>query len=149
MYQRDYRDIVGGGLLVLVGIIITWHTWSTIDLGTFRRMGPGTFPIAVGILIAFFGVTIMLPAFFRAGSIEGIRVRSGLAVAGGISLFALTIRPFGLLPAIIGLILVSTMAETKFRPLTIMLMCLILPLAAYIIFSVGLNLPLNMVRSPF
>jgi hypothetical protein len=149
MYQRDYRDIAGGALLLLTGILIAWHASATLDFGTVRRMGPGMFPMSIGVILALFGVALMIPAFFRAGELEAIEWRSGAAVLAGIAAFALAIRPMGLIPAIIAVLLVSSLAERTFRPVALLVMSILLPLGAYLIFQVGLGLPLALFRSPF
>lgn len=149
MYQRDYRDIVGGALLIIAGGLIAWHALSTLDFGTVRRMGPGMFPTSVGVVLAGFGMAIMIPAFLRPGTLDKIEWRSTIAVLAGVAIFAMAVRPFGLVPAIVALIFVSSLAERTFRPLSLAVMSVVLSLAAWGIFSKGLGLPLVMWRSPF
>ncbi|WP_209738879.1 tripartite tricarboxylate transporter TctB family protein [Aureimonas populi] len=148
MYQRDYRDIIGGGLLLLTGALIAWQASTALDLGTVRRMGPGLFPMAVGVLLAGFGLAIMIPAFFRQGTLDAVEIRPTLAVLASVGAFALTIRPYGLLPAIAALVFVAMLAETRFRPVALVGSIVFLSLLAYLIFRVGLGLPLAMVRWP-
>lgn len=147
--MRDYRDIIGGVLLVSGGAWIVWHTLNTLDIGTLRRMGPGMFPLMIGTILTILGSAIAISGLFRYGAIEQIEWRAMLAVAAGIVAFAVTIGPFGLLPAIISLILVSSLADSVFRPIAIAAMCVIFPLAAYLVFHVGLGLPLVMWRGLF
>lgn len=149
MYQRDYRDLAGGALLVVAGALIAWHAYSTLDFGTVRRMGPGMFPTSIGLILVGFGIAIMVPAYFRPGDMEEIEWRSAGAVLASVAVFAMTVRPFGLVPAIVSLIVVASLAERKFRPLSLIAMSSVLSLAAWGIFSKGLGLPLVMWRSPF
>ncbi len=149
MYQRDYRDLVGGALLVIAGALIAWYAYSNLDFGTVRRMGPGMFPTSVGVVLAGFGIAIMIPAFFRPGTMEAIEWRSASAVLASVAVFAMTVRPFGLVPAIVALIFVASLAEQKFRPISLILMSAVLSVCAWAIFSKGLGLPLVMWRSPF
>lgn len=149
MYHRDYKDIAGGGLLALAGAGMAWHATNTLEFGTIARMGPGMFPTSIGVLLVVFGLLIMVPAFFRAGTLEQIEWRSFLAVLASVAVFAVTVRTVGLLPAIIGQVAISTLAEPMRRPLALAAMCVILPAAAYAIFTLGLGLPLTMARWPF
>lgn len=149
MYQRDYRDLIGGALLIVAGLLIAWHAYTTLDFGTVRRMGPGMFPTSIGLVLAGFGIAIMVPAFFRPGTMEAVEWRSAGAVLASVAVFAMTIRPFGLVPAIVALIFVASLAEQKFRPISLTIMSVILSVCAWGIFSKGLGLPLVMWRSPF
>lgn len=145
----DYRDIIGGLLLLAAGIFIVWHALNTLNLGNFQQPGPGAFPTSVGVILSGFGVALIVPACFRAGTLDSIEWRSLIGVMGGIAMFAMTIRPFGLIPAIIALIIVSSLAERRFRPVSLLAMCIVLPLTAYLTFRVGLSLPMAMFRWPF
>lgn len=146
MLERDYRDIIGGALLALAGAWIAWYATSYLDLGTIRRMGPGLFPTGMGVLLSLFGIAIMVPAFFRTGTCDEFEFRSTAAVLGSVATFAMIIGPFGLLPAIAALVVVASLAETVFRPVAIFGLIACLSVMAYLIFSVGLGLPLAMVR---
>lgn len=148
MYQRDYRDIIGGGLLLLVGAWIAWHASAYYDLGTIRRMGPGLFPTAIGVILALFGLAVMIPAFFRSGTLDEFEFRSTAAVLASVAAFAMVIRPYGLVPAIAALVVVASLAELKFRPVSILASIVVLSALAYLIFRAGLGLPLAMVRWP-
>lgn len=148
MYQRDYRDIAGGGLLLILGAWIAWYAAGTLDLGALRRMGPGLFPASVGIILAVFGLAIMIPAFVRTGTMEAVEIRSSICVLASLAVFALLVRPYGLAPAIAGLIVTATLAEARFRPLSIIASIAFLSTTAYLIFSKGLGLPIVMARWP-
>src|SRR5690606_26264901 len=80
MLTRDYRDIIGGALLIIGGIAFSWYAAHQYDLGSLRRMGPGMFPMALGLVLAVFGLMMMVPAFFRAGTMPEIRIWSPLFV---------------------------------------------------------------------
>ena len=148
MQQPDYRDILGGGLLLLLGLFMIWYAASSLSLGTIRRMGPGMFPMGVGGLLAMFGLLIAVPALFRRGELPAVEWRTAAAVLAGIAAFAIAIRTVGLAPAIIAQLVVTAGAEREFRPLALLVMALTFPLAAYLIFGVGLGLPVPMLRWP-
>jgi hypothetical protein len=56
MLSRDYRDIVGGLLLVVLGLGFSWYAAEHYDLGSLRRMGPGMFPTVLGVALACLGL---------------------------------------------------------------------------------------------
>lgn len=149
MLSRDYRDIVGGALLVIIGIAYSWYAIEHYDLGTLRRMGPGMFPSALGFVLAGFGAVLAVQAFFRTGVMPEIRILTPLFVILGVAAFALTIQPFGLIPAILAVTVISSLAELKVRPVSLGILCLVLCVIAWLTFRVGLSLPLPMFRWPF
>lgn len=149
MLSRDYRDIVGGAVLVVFGLAFSWYAYGHYDVGTMRRMGPGMFPTALGIVLAGFGVLLMIPAFFRQGMMPEVRVWTPLFVLTGVAAFAITIRPLGMIPAILAVVIISSMAELKFRPVSLAILCAVLCLMAWLTFRVGLGLPIAMFRWPF
>lgn len=146
MLKRDYRDILGGLLLVLGGLVLALYSSSVYDLGTIRRMGPGMYPMGLGFLMAGLGIAIALPAWFRSGPPIGIRVYSPLFVLAGIAAFAIVIPRFGLIPAIAAQVVVSSLAERRFRPLGLVALTLFLCALAYIVFVYLLGLPFHLFR---
>lgn len=149
MLSRDYRDIAGGVLLIVFGGWVVWYSTSHYELGTFRRMAPGMFPMMLGVILAVFGAAIAIPAFFRAGPKPEIRIWTPLFVLAGVGAFAILVRPFGLIPAILGVTIISSLAELKVRPISLFLLCLSLCLIAWLTFRVGLGLPMPMYRWPY
>lgn len=149
MPTRDYRDILGGGVLVVIGALTLIHTLTALNVGTISRMGPGMFPAALGVILIVFGALIVVPALFRHGAMPQLRIWSPLFVLSGVAAFALTIRPFGLMPAILAVVVISSFAELKVRPVSIAALCAVLCLIAWLTFRVGLGLPIAMIRWPF
>ena len=143
------RDRVGGVLLVAVGVLASYVAVAWYPLGTLQRMGPGMFPAGLDILLVFLGAAQFLLTLRGPGSSFKIRVYSPLFVLAGIAAFALMIAPFGLVPAIAGVILVSSLAELRFRILDITLLIVGLSLLAPFIFSFCLGLPIVLFSWPF
>lgn len=149
MLSRDYTDILGGLLLIITGVFFSSYAAGHYGMGTLRQMGPGMFPAGVGIVLAVFGAITLVPALFRRGERPEIGLRSPLFVLAAVAAFALVIHPFGLIPAILGLTIVSTLAELKVRPVSLVLLCVTLCTLAWLIFKVGLGLAIPLFRSPF
>lgn len=149
MLSRDYKDILGGLLLLATGLVFSWHAYGNYSLGTLRQMGPGMFPFALGLLLSAYGAGIMVPALFRPGALPRFRVWSPLFVLSGVAAFALTVRPFGLLGAIVAVTVVSSFAELKVRPVSLAILCAVLCLLAWLVFHVGLGTAIPMLRWPF
>lgn len=149
-YSRDYRDLIAGGLLFLIGGSVGYYCLTTLALGSVQRMGPGLFPGALGVVLAVMGLGILIPALFRAGTaVEDIEWRSGIFVLGSVAAFAATVRPFGIIPAIVALAVVAQLAEPRIRPRAMVGLCIVLPLMAWLIFKVALGLQIPMFRWGF
>lgn len=149
MYPRDYRDMVGGAALLILGALFAWYATENYALGTLRRSGPGLFPAALGVLLAGFGAVILVSAFFRTGTRPEVRFWAPLFVLSGVAAFAAMIVPFGLIPAIVAVVAITSLAELKIRPVSLLAMCVVLSVMAWLVFRVGLGLPVAMFRWPF
>ena len=55
MQKRDLKDILAGAVLIALGLPGAAYALATLPLGTLRRMGPGMFPAALGLILALFG----------------------------------------------------------------------------------------------
>jgi hypothetical protein len=149
MHARDYRDIVGGLALILLGVFAVIYAWATLNLGTVSRMGPGLFPVALGCILAVLGLAILVPALFRTGEKMDIDLRSAAAILGSILTFALLVETFGLIPAIAVLIAVASRADNKVSLVEGTALVVALSVIATLIFKVGLGLQVSLFAWPF
>ncbi len=107
-------------------------------------MGPGMFPAALGVLLALIGVLVALPAFFRAGpAIPMPDFRAFFFVALALTMFAMTIRWLGLIPAIVLVTMTSVLADNKLGIIGSAILAIGLSIAGWLIFSVALGIPLQ------
>lgn len=82
--------------------------------------------------------------------VEGIIVdRIGGVVLAGVSMFAIMIRPFGLLPAIAATVVVLSLAELKVKPVSLVALCVFLCALSWLVFRVGLGMSLPLASWPF
>lgn len=150
MYSRDYRDIVSGGLLAAFGLWYSWYSYGHYSIGTFARMGDGMFPVALGLLLAVFGLVIAILGLTKTGPKVHFDGTTAFFILLGISGFAVVVAPFGLVPAIVTLTVLSSFADIrKFRALTLLVLCAVLSVMAYAIFQFGLGLVVPMFNWPF
>ncbi|WP_246667084.1 tripartite tricarboxylate transporter TctB family protein [Agrobacterium sp. T29] len=141
----DTRELAGGIFLLALGVAFAAYAAMNYSTGTITRMGPGMIPVALGGLLAFFGVIIAIGAFFRMVEHAEIRWIVPLIVLGSVLVFAALIKPFGLVPAVAGSAIVATFAEFKFRPLFSLTLAVVLCVMAWLIFIVGLQLPIPLI----
>lgn len=137
----------GGVILILFGMAFAIGALQ-YPIGDFLELGPGMFPLIVGIAIVLFGVIVVLLGL--AGPLQDSEpfdapvFRRQMAVLGLVSVsllvFGLLIRGFGMFPAIIGLVLLVGLTERERRPVTSVVTAIVLAILAWLIFSVGLGM---------
>lgn len=142
MKGKDIGDILGGALLIAIGLFAAIYALR-YDVGTAGHMGPGYFPVVLGLVLIGLGVIIAVPAFARKG--EAIEFRwqpLGLVIAS-IVLFALTLRPLGLVLATVASVFVAASADRNFSWTGRAVVSAGIALLVYLIFRLGLgmNLP--------
>lgn len=149
MPARDYRDIIGGSALTLIGVFATIHGLVSLNLGTLSNMGPGMFPAALGVILAAIGVAILIPAIFRAAEMPDVDMRSFAAISASILAFAVMVQPFGLIPAIVVLTFVASRADSKLSPIGLVIVAVGLSVGATLIFRTGLGMSTAAIAWPW
>ncbi len=109
MRHRDHIDLLGGLLMTAIGLFAALYA-RQYDFGTPARMGPGFFPQVLGWILAVLGVLIALPAWFRHGTPAEVRGKNALFVIVSIIVFAITLKPLGLVLSTFVAAFVSTLA---------------------------------------
>lgn len=113
MYKRDIRDIVGGLAMLALGLFVAWYAHREYDIGTLNRMGPGFFPVGLGVLLAVIGFFITIPAFFRQGSAMQVETKTLVAITLSIVAFAFLLKTLGIVLSTVVAVLVSSIADNE------------------------------------
>lgn len=146
MYRRDFKNLICGFFLAAVGVSTVLYTYLNLNLGTLSRFGPGMFPLCIGIALSLLGLIIAVPAASRPGEKMQLRFWSPLFVLVSIVSFALVVPAFGLLPAVATVTALSASAELEWRPVETLMLCVAVGAISYVLFGLGLGLPVDMVR---
>jgi hypothetical protein len=150
MYSRDYRDIGCGVLLMLMGGFAACYASTSYELGTVHQMGPGMYPVALGVILVGLGLLLLVPAMLRAGPrLQLTEWRPLLAITAAGVAFGLTIERFGIIAAVLILTLLSALAGDKLRPLPALVLAVCLAVGSLLIFQVGLKIPVHAIAWPF
>lgn len=144
----DPKDAVGGVLLALLGAYVLSQSFG-YGLGTARRMGAGYFPLILGIIALAIGSVIALRSIGRTGSFEPVAWRPALAILAGIAAFGLIVRPAGLLPAVAVAGLLACLGDREIGPIEALVLVAAVIFGVWLVFLVGLQLPIAAVRIPF
>ncbi len=151
MRIKSQKDFFAGLLYLVVGVGFAWGA-TNYSIGSGARMGPGYFPLMLGILLALIGVIVM----FRALVVEtpdgdpigkwawrplvfiiAANLLFGILL-GGWQLLGLP--AMGLIIAIIVLTIVASMAGTEFKWLEVIILGVLLAVLSYGAFVYGLSL---------
>ena len=151
MNIKSQKDFFSGLLFMGVGAAFAWGS-GNYSLGTGARMGPGYFPLMLGILMVVLGIVITCqslvvetedgdkigawawkPLFF----IIAANLLFGLMLGG---LPSAKIPAMGLIAAIYALTFVASMAGEEFKVKEVLVLATVLAIMSYLAFIVLLKL---------
>ena len=151
MKIKSQKDFFAGLMFMGVGVAFALGA-TTYNVGTGARMGPGYFPLMLGILLAIIGAAITFnativetadgdkigkwawkPLFFILAS----NFAFGVLLAG---LPSLGVPAMGLIVAIYGLTFVASLAGDQFRFKEVFVLATVLAVGSYVAFVWGLKL---------
>jgi hypothetical protein len=151
MHIKSQKDFFSGLLFVAIGVAFAWGA-TTYNVGEGARMGPGYFPLMLGIVLALIGAIVLFtslvveteggekigkwawrPLFF----IILANLAFGVLLAG---LPSIHLPGMGLIAAIYGLTIIASMADGHFHTRDILILATVLAVGSYIAFIVILKL---------
>ena len=151
MKIKSEKDFFSGLMFLVVGIAFAWGA-TTYNIGEGARMGPGYFPLVLGILLAGIGGFTIFEALVvetedgekigafawrPLGFIIGSNIVFGLLLGG---LPKIGLPSFGLIVAIYALTFVAAMAGDEFKAKEVAVLATILAIGSYLAFIVLLKL---------
>ena len=151
MKIKSQRDFFSGALFCAFGVAFAWGA-TTYNVGTGARMGPGYFPLIVGVLIAIMGVLITAKSMVvetedgePVGRIAwkplvfiiSANLMFGVLLGG---LPSIGLPPMGLIVAIYALTFIAGLAGDKFSFKASAVLATILAIGSYLAFVVALKL---------
>jgi hypothetical protein len=137
--NTDTRDIIGGFALSAVGLYAAYQALD-YEFGSLTRMGPGYFPVGLGLMLAVLGLVIAVPAFFRKGEPLAVEWRTMVLVLGSLVVFAASLKSLGLVAATVLAVVVSTFADRDTRWKGRLFIAGGVALVTFLVFAVGLSM---------
>ena len=154
MHIKSQKDFFSGITFMTAGVAFAWGA-TTYRLGEGARMGPGYFPLLLGILLALIGVLVLFsslvvetedggrigpwawrPLFF----VVVANLAFGLLLAG---LPSIGVPPMGMIVAIYGLTLVGGLADASFQARDMLILATVLAAGSYVAFILLLKLQIQ------
>src|SRR5262245_2872033 len=141
---RAPQDFYGGLALTLLAIFALVASAELPGQRGFA-FGPGTAPRLFAVMLAGLGVAIALIGVLSDGArIEKYKIRGPALVIIGISLFAMLIRPFGLIVATYLAFMVSITGSKEMRWIESAIAAAAMTLGCVLLFVYLLNLPFQL-----
>lgn len=140
--QRDWPDIFGGVILAAIGAGVTVWAAMHYDMGTLRRMGPGFFPVVLGIVLFGLGLIVALPALAREGVAPKFEIGAAVAVLAAILIFAFGLSRLGLAGATMVTVLVATLPAPRKGWIWRVVLASAVTVLTVVVFSFGLRMTL-------
>ncbi|MGY6634377.1 MAG: tripartite tricarboxylate transporter TctB family protein [Alkalilacustris sp.] len=137
------REVVAGIVCIALGAVVVWIT-SDYRFGTPRRMGPGFFPVTLGVILAGLGVLILISGLRDRTPLPRMYVRPLIILPATILAFALLLPRVGYGPAAAVVVLAAGFAGRAATPLGLGLLAAGLVPATWFLFAQALG-----VRLPF
>ena len=151
MRLKSQKDFFSGLVFMVVGIAFAWGATS-YTIGEGARMGPGYFPLMLGVLLTAIGVFVTFQALVvetedgeKIGNaawkplvfIIGANVVFGVLLAG---LPKFGIPAMGLIVAIYALTFIAALAGDEFKTREVAFLATVLAIGSYLAFIVLLKL---------
>ncbi|MDB6176993.1 tripartite tricarboxylate transporter TctB family protein [Paracoccus sp. Z330] len=138
--QRDYQDLAWGAILALLGAFVAAYAATSYEIGNLRRMGPGFFPVALGLVLMLLGAAIGLSALKRAAAPQPLAWREGLGVIGALIIFALLMPRLGVVIATALASLTSSAVAPRQGVLWRLVLCVAVTFLTWLVFVVALDM---------
>ena len=151
MEIKSHKDFFAGIMFLVVGVAFAWGA-TTYNVGTGARMGPGYFPLMLGVVLALLGAIETIKALVigkPAGDPVGawawkpVRYILGANLAFGVLLGGLPsigLPAMGMIAAIYALAIISSLADTHFKLRDVLILATILSVGSYLAFIMLLKL---------
>ncbi len=151
MNIKSQKDFFSGLMFMCVGVPFAWGS-SSYTIGSGARMGPGFFPLVLGILLAVLGGIITFKALV-VETVDGDKIGPFAwkplvfiilanlvfgAMIGGLP--GIHLPPMGLIVGIFALTFIAALAGDEFKWKEVVVLATILAVMSYFAFIKMLNL---------
>ncbi len=151
MNIKSQKDFFSGLMFMGVGVAFAWGA-TTYTVGTGARMGPGYFPLLLGVLLAILGGVITFKAMVveteDGDKIGGWAWKPLLYIIAANLIFgvllgglpSIKLPAFGMIAAIYALTFVSSLAGEEFNLKEVLVLSTVLSAMSYVAFILLLKL---------
>ena len=144
MTIRAPKDFWAGLFFLTFGTLFAINSLG-YRVGDIHRLGPGMFPLIIGIMLAALGIALIARGFLTDGErVPAIGFRSSVISLFAVALFGLLIKPAGLIISTFVLVALSAFAQPSSRLVPILVLGIGISVFCALLFVgvIGLSIPL-------
>jgi len=140
------KDFLSGLMFIGFGLSVLYFG-QKLAVGTSVRMGPGYVPHMLSYILLFLGAVICLIALFVTSEpVEAPKWKPITLVTLGIVCFALLFETTGLIPALIALVVISSLGGEEFKLTEVIGNIVVLSVLCVLVFKVGLSMNISVLQ---
>lgn len=152
MNIKSQKDFASGLLFMVAGVVFAWHA-ADYSVGAAAHIGPGYFPLVLGMLLTVLGGVITFKALV-VETVDGDRIgaiawRPLLCIVAAnlvfgamiVGLPGIQLPPMGLVAGIYAVTVISSLGAKDFRWKEVFVLSTVLAALGYLVFVVWLQLP--------
>lgn len=140
------KDFLSGLMFVAFGLAALYFG-QHLAVGTPVRMGPGYVPRMLSMILLALGVLVCIVALVSGSDpVERPKWKPITLVTFGIVCFALLFERAGLIPALVVLVMISSLAGEEFKLIEVIGNIVVLSILCTVVFKVGLGMNISVVQ---
>lgn len=140
------KDFAAGVIYIAAGGAFGLGAFN-YNIGEAARMGPGWFPMAIGLLLVAVGLLTVVSAVRKSATADPLKrpdLRSMAWILGAVTLFGLLLQPVGLVLSLLVLVIVSSMASHEFSWKATVVNAVVLVVFSVGVFIKGIDLQIGL-----
>ena len=136
------NNLVCGAVFACVGLFFVVNAWRTLPVGEASSMGPGYFPIGLGLLLIVLGLVVGFgESTPDTRDVPPLPWRGVTLVTGSVLFFGLTVRLLGFAPSLLVSTFVAGLATGRLKPAPALVLSAVVTVFSIAIFVFGLGMP--------
>jgi putative tricarboxylic transport membrane protein len=143
-FIKSPKDFFAGLMFLAIAAVFAYGV-RELPIGTAFRMGPGYFPLVLVLLLAVFGLIILIGGIrVPGGPIGAIPWRGIVLITLPVIFFGATLKGLGLIPALSITVFTTSLASRLWDLKTSIAITVVLVVFSWAVFVRGLGLPLSL-----
>ncbi|MGE5512952.1 MAG: tripartite tricarboxylate transporter TctB family protein [Bacteroidota bacterium] len=138
-FVRKPKDLILGAVFLLISLLVI-SIAAGYEMGTSRQMGPGYLPLILGGCLSLIGLILIGGSLFGpVVTHDAFMLRPAAFVLGATLMFAVLIRPLGLLLTVLLVVLPAALASSRNQILPVLALALALSIGTTLLFPLALG----------